>query len=168
MTTLHPAAVEFIERVSLLAESAGIPRIGGCILGLLVLEESPLSLDDLASRLQASRGSVSVNVRLLETRGVVRRVSRLGERRDLFEIDESFPVRMIERSLEEQRTMHLAATEARRRLPDRYPGAKAALRRIEAFTSISVESMERIVAQWRERDVAREGSTTAEEGTVAS
>ncbi|MFA6954701.1 MAG: MarR family transcriptional regulator [Thermoanaerobaculia bacterium] len=165
---LHPAAVEFIERLSLLAESAGIPRIGGCILGLLVMEESPLSSDELVSRLQVSKGSVSANIRLLESRGVVRRISHLGDRKDRFEVDASFPERMIERSLAEQRSMRLVAMEARSRLPSRYVRAKDALRRIEAFSTISVESMERMLTKWRESAHEDEAAATVHEDVAVS
>jgi DNA-binding transcriptional regulator GbsR (MarR family) len=76
MNTLYPAAVGFIEQISLLAESAGFPRIGG----LFSVQEEPLSFDELVSLLQISRGSASINTRLLEARSVLRRSCRLGER----------------------------------------------------------------------------------------
>ncbi|MCM2314203.1 MAG: winged helix-turn-helix transcriptional regulator [Thermoanaerobaculia bacterium] len=149
VTTLHPAAVEFIERLALVVESAGIPRVGGRILGLLIVEGEPLSCRELAARLQVSRGSVSMNTRLLESRGVIHRLSRLGERRDLFGLDDGFPERMIARSLEAQRAMLQLAAEARSRLPARCVRARSDLDRIESFSRIAVETMELMLEKWR-------------------
>lgn len=151
MKPLHPASVEFIEQISLISESAGIPRIGGRILGLLVVEEDALSAEDLASLLQISRASVSTNTRLLESHGVIRRVSHLGDRRVLFEIDPSYPDRLIERSLEEQRALRAISTATRLKLPAESVRARAVLRRIEAFTELSVETTERMLQAWRDQ-----------------
>lgn len=149
MNDLHPAGIEFIEQVSVLAESAGLPRVGGRIVGLLMLTGDPVSMDDLATSLHASRGSVSGNIRLLESRGLVQRVSRLGERRDLFVIDSSFPEALLERSLQEQRAIRSAAMRARRDLPLQWKRARVSLERIEQFTALSIEAAESMLASWR-------------------
>ena len=52
-------------------ESQGIPRIGGRMLGLLMIAHWPLSAADMAGILEVSRGSISTNLRLLLSTGMV-------------------------------------------------------------------------------------------------
>jgi DNA-binding transcriptional regulator GbsR (MarR family) len=51
-----------------------------------MVNESEISLDDLAAILGASKASASVNTRLLEEKGLIERVSRSGDRRDYYRI----------------------------------------------------------------------------------
>ena len=76
----------FVERLAVVLESDGFPRIAGRIFGLLILSDEEVSLDDLAAILGASKASASVNTRMLEQKGVIERVSRPGDRRDYYRI----------------------------------------------------------------------------------
>ncbi len=152
MRALHKAAIEFIEQISLQAESAGFSRISGRIIGLLVIEQKPLSFDDLASDLQISRGSVSANTQLLEARRVIRRVSRIGKRKDFFELDPDFPERFLERHLTDQRALRQIAVDTRHKLPDRYKNSKEALHRVEQFCAMAVTATENMLEEWRYLD----------------
>jgi len=149
MSELHPAVAAFIERFSLVVEEDGLPRIGGRILGLLIVRAEPLSFEDLAETLQISRGSVSTNTRLLEQRGIVRRVSRLGERRDLFEIGNDVHVRMLETMLRRQERMRDLAAESRREFPASEGRARGALKEMEEFLTTIIESTEKAVQKLR-------------------
>lgn len=79
-------AREFIERLGLLAEEQGIPRIGGRMIGYLLLHDEQKSLDQIAEDLQVSKASISLNGRWLEKLGVVERVGSPGDRRDYYRI----------------------------------------------------------------------------------
>ncbi|MCM2314204.1 MAG: transcriptional regulator [Thermoanaerobaculia bacterium] len=149
--TLHPAAVEFIEQLALVAEAEGLPRIAGRIAGLLVIAQEPMSFDDLVAQLQVSRGSVSTNTRILESRGVIRRVSRLGERRDLFEVPPDFPERFLEKQVERQRAVQRIFANARKRLPSSYARVKGELQRAEEFHGLLIESTEKTLSGWKRR-----------------
>ena len=81
-------AREFIERMGLVAEEQGIPRIGGRMLGYLLLQKEQKSLEQIAEDLQVSKASVSLNARCLERLGVVEKVSSPGDRRDYYRIVE--------------------------------------------------------------------------------
>ena len=76
----------FVEKIGVIAQIDGLPRAAGRVFGLLVWEGGAVAFGDLARRLDLSRGSVSSSVRLLEERGVVRRVARSGDRQDWFEM----------------------------------------------------------------------------------
>src|SRR5215210_7376371 len=78
--------VNFVERMGLVLEADGLPRIAGRIFGLLLVSEEARSLDDLASELRVSKGSASTNARLLEQRGLLERVCRPADRRDYYAV----------------------------------------------------------------------------------
>jgi DNA-binding transcriptional regulator GbsR (MarR family) len=63
----------------------GLPRSIGEIYGLLYISPTPLSLDDLALRLEISKGSVSQGLRALKSLGAVREASGITDRRTHFE-----------------------------------------------------------------------------------
>jgi len=76
---------EFARFAGELAESFSFNRSVGQIYGLLYLQESPLSLEDIGQRLSMSKGNASINIRLLESWGAVRPVSVVGSRKDYYE-----------------------------------------------------------------------------------
>lgn len=80
-----PDVRSFVERIGLYFAQYGLPRIGGRILGLLLVADRPLTLDDIANALMVSRASVSTNVRLVLTFGFAERVSVPGDRRDYYQ-----------------------------------------------------------------------------------
>ena len=75
---------QFVERMGLLVEEDGWPRIAGRILGFLTVTAEPCSLDDIASALGVSRASVSTDARRLMQSGLLERHSRPGDRRDYY------------------------------------------------------------------------------------
>lgn len=77
---------QFIEQMGMMAQSDGLPRIAGKILGLMLIDTGPFSFGEIAERLEVSRGSVSTNTRLLENLRVIDRVSKMGERGDYFQL----------------------------------------------------------------------------------
>jgi len=76
----------FIEQMGFISQAEGGPRIAGRIFGLLLVEGSPLTLQEMADRLQISKASASTNARLLARYGAIRRRSRSGDRQDYYEV----------------------------------------------------------------------------------
>jgi DNA-binding transcriptional regulator GbsR (MarR family) len=56
----------------------------GVLRGLAVLAEEPMSLDELASETGYSKSTVSLNMRLLENLGLVKRIVIPGDKRHLY------------------------------------------------------------------------------------
>ena len=98
-TKTSDARKEFVERLAVAHEADNLPRIAGRIFGLLLICEREMSLDELAKELGASKGSASVNTRLLEQRGFVERVSRPADRRDYYRIMPDLFERTMEQRL---------------------------------------------------------------------
>lgn len=90
----------FIEHMGQLFERDRMARIAGRILGKLLLAESPMTLDDLASALRVSKASVSANTRLLESVGILERLTYPGDRRDYYEVSEVAHQRMLDLRLQ--------------------------------------------------------------------
>ncbi|MBI2346449.1 MAG: MarR family transcriptional regulator [Deltaproteobacteria bacterium] len=72
-----------------------INKVGGQIYALLFLNEEPLSLDDLAERLQISKSNISINIRLLEEYKLVRKVWVKGSRKDYYAAERTYPRKVI-------------------------------------------------------------------------
>ena len=85
----------FINRMGLVAEADGLPRIGGRLFALLILSDQPRSLDDLADTLGVSKASISTEARRLVDKGIAERVARTGDRRDYYAIAPDFFHRLI-------------------------------------------------------------------------
>lgn len=98
--TVSPAA-QYVERMGLLWEAEGLPRIAGRILGYLTLQPVAVSLDDMATALGVSKASISTDARHLERLTFIERVGRPGDRRDYYAIAEDMPARVIALKLSE-------------------------------------------------------------------
>src|SRR6056300_574061 len=77
---------DFIEKTGLITQAEGLPRIAGRVFGMLIFDGDMVSFGDLAKRLQVSRASISTSIRILEERGLVKRMTRPGERQDYFQL----------------------------------------------------------------------------------
>jgi DNA-binding MarR family transcriptional regulator len=95
MTELTPIESEFVERMGLLWENEGLPRIAGRIFGFLTVQDNPCSLDDLAAALDVSKASVSTDARRLEGLGLLQRVSLPADRRDYYSVATDAPARVL-------------------------------------------------------------------------
>lgn len=104
---------QFIERMGMLTEADGLPRIAGRIFGLLLVTPDDLSLDEMAERLGVSKASVSNDARRLESHGLLERRSRPGDRRDYYTIAPDAFACSIEVRLERMRRFHEVLESAR-------------------------------------------------------
>lgn len=77
---------DFIEKSGLISQAEGLPRIAGRVFGLLIFDGEMVSFGALATRLQVSRASISSSIRLLEERGLIKRMTKPGERQDFFQL----------------------------------------------------------------------------------
>ncbi len=84
--TIEDIRNDLIHVIGEKAEKFGFSRIAGQLEGLLLFMNQPMSLDEMAERLEVSKGSVSTNIRLLERLKVVRKVYHKGARKNYYEI----------------------------------------------------------------------------------
>lgn len=154
----------FIERMGVVAEEEGIPRICGRLLGLMLLEGGPLGFDDVAERLQVSRSSVSTNARLLETRGIIERTGLPGDRHTYYRLAEDPYGQMLATTLRRKRRMTRVVIEALDALPPDDVDARGRLERMRRFHEIVIQNLESVIEEWtadatsaKDREAAPEG-----------
>jgi HTH-type transcriptional regulator, glycine betaine synthesis regulator len=74
----------FVEHWGMMARAWGINATMGELFALLYITDADWTAEDLRSWLKVSRGNVSMNLRELLAWGVVRKIHRAGERRELY------------------------------------------------------------------------------------
>jgi DNA-binding transcriptional regulator GbsR (MarR family) len=84
LTHAEPLIKQFVEHWGLMARAWGINSTMGELFALLYITGSDWTAEGLRHWLGVSRGNVSMNLRELLSWGVVHKVHRAGERRELF------------------------------------------------------------------------------------
>src|SRR5205823_14651653 len=88
---VEQARAVFIEGMGAASATSGVlSQLQGRIFGVLLLEDHPLSLDEIAETLQLSKSNISINIRNLVEWHLVRRVSVPNSRRDHYEAASDF------------------------------------------------------------------------------
>lgn len=136
---------DFVERLGLIWEAQGLPRIAGRVVGYLMLQAEPLSLDQIATVLGVSKASVSNDARYLARMGLVELVTRRGDRRDYYVIAPDMPRRMTEQKLAEIERLSEALTDAAA-APSLAPTVRARIRTFGEFQHRIVESIHAVMA----------------------
>jgi HTH-type transcriptional regulator, glycine betaine synthesis regulator len=90
MTTNDQIKQDFIEGLSNISAFWGFPKGMGAIFAVLYISSAPLSLDELVEQTAMTKGAISTNVRALARLGLVRAVTRLGDRKDYYEAETDF------------------------------------------------------------------------------
>lgn len=80
----------FTEGLSNVSRFWGFPKGVGAIFAVLYLSPTPLSLDELVQHSGLTKGAVSTDVRALARMGLVHRSTRLGDRKDYYEVETDF------------------------------------------------------------------------------
>ena len=80
----------FIEGLSGISGFWGFPKGMGAIFAVLYLAPTPLSLDELVEQSGLTKGAISTNVRALARMGLIRPVTRFGDRKDYYEAETDF------------------------------------------------------------------------------
>ncbi|MBL7977686.1 MAG: winged helix DNA-binding protein [Bacteroidetes Order II. Incertae sedis bacterium] len=81
---LSPLQHELVVEFGNIYENYGFQRIKGLIVGLLLGQPEPMSLDDIVDALGRSKGPISTAVRELSTMGILRKVTGPENRRDYY------------------------------------------------------------------------------------
>ena len=100
---------EFVEHWGMMARAWGINPTMGELFALLYITGSDWTAEELRLRLRISRGNVSMNLRELLSWGVVRKLHRQGERRELFRAEPDVWI-LFRRILKERKRRELDPT----------------------------------------------------------
>jgi predicted transcriptional regulator len=122
---LSPELARFVESMGMYFGSYGIPRIGGRILGLLLVAHEPLSAESISSVLKASRASISTNFRILLASGLAEKVTFPGDRTTYFAFPETAWEKVMTVEIQGVSAMKKLAEQGLKALP---PGDSARTR----------------------------------------
>ena len=154
---------QFVERMGLLCEREGMPRGAGRLFGFLLVSDRAYSLDELTEKLQASKASMSTNARMLESLGMIERVSSLGDRRDFYRAGDDPWERMLRVAQGRWRDMIRMFDEAQQDLPPEREVARERLDCAARFHQLMLDGVDGLLGQWRElsRPLRRRGHDAA-------
>jgi len=152
---LSEAERDFIEELGTRYDSRGLRRLQGLIIGILLTQEGPVSLDNMTDILGRSKGPMSISVRRLDDMGLVRKVEGPNNRRDyyaphpniFFNSFEQLNMSRVRKSRDLARRF-LARIEAR----EEEGGGKTAesLRHMDAFYDLLESFLEDFAERWAE------------------
>lgn len=145
---MDTATTHFTDRMGLLFEAEGQPRIAGRIFGYLLVSDDPRSLDQLAGALSVSKASVSTNARRLAEMGVLERVCRPADRHDYYGVAPDLFSRTMAERLKRWQRFTEAVGEARRTLPIRSERVRARLRGYETAYAYMVDAIGDALDRW--------------------
>ena len=148
MTPLRPDTLrEFVEAWGAMGSLWGINRSVARVHALLMASEGPVSLDEIADRLQISKGNASMSLRELRTFGVVRQVEAPGDRRDFY-VTEPDVWTMFFRILKERKRREFdPAVEAIRGLVERAGAAGEVRERLGQMADL-LETADGVMARF--------------------
>lgn len=147
---MQPRDERFIERMGQIYQNDALPRIAGRMFALLLIGSQPVSLDDLAEQLQVSKASVSANARLLETIGMISRVTKPGDRRDYYEATEDTHRRMLDLRMRKLAQIREVLSDGLQTESAEDPAVQARLESFCMFFDHLIESMKQICDSWNE------------------
>jgi DNA-binding transcriptional regulator GbsR (MarR family) len=151
---LNPPLTQFIENLARYFESFGIPRIGGRILGLLLVSSEPLSAEAISSILKVSRASVSTNIRFALQIGFAEKVYFPGDRITYY----AFPETGLEKTLEvEIQGVGIMKRFVEQGLNALSPedGARSRLEALADWADFLMQVWQKALIEWQERQGSR-------------
>lgn len=144
---LTEAQRKLVERFGVLADRAGMSRIAGRILGLLLQSPTDLSLDEIVQQLSVSRASVSTEARRLLDAGIVERVGRPGDRKDYYQVSPKHFLHDLEHRFASLQEFVALLAEAQRESSDPLVAGRLA-QAVRAHAEI-MELVKVTIARWR-------------------
>jgi len=156
-TTRHPrklaaARAEFLAQWGALGPAWGVSRTMSQIHALLMVSPEPQNTDEIMAALQVSRGNAHANIKELCAWGLLRKVTRPGDRKDYYEAEKDVwrVVQCITRARKRKELEPVLETlttclDKTRGLKDAESKAfRKQLRELQRFTELGDKLMERV------------------------
>lgn len=138
---------DFITRMGVIAMGEGLPRMSGQIFAMLVFEGEPIAFGALSRRLSVSRATISTSIRLLEERGLIRRVNKTGDRQDYFQLADDAYAAMTKYALAGTRHAKAEINDTMSKLPEDAEGVRARLDSFAAFYDTISEALDDVATR---------------------
>lgn len=153
----RPELSQFIENMGLHYQDYGFSRIGGRIIGLLLVTPRPVSSEEMAEALQVSRSSISTNLRTLLMADMVEKVSLPGDRLDYYLLAEDPWQKALEMRLAAVLPLKEVAEEGLQGLNDQHP-ARERLEEMIVWVDLVEEMVSRLRQEWQSRQQVPAGT----------
>ncbi|MEM8599869.1 MAG: transcriptional regulator [Bacteroidota bacterium] len=160
---LTPLQQDLVAEFGNIYEGYGLNRLKGLILGLLMTQDAPVSLDDMKDLLGRSKGALSGAVRELVPIGLIRKVDGPNTRRDYYVLDGEVFLNNFKFNMatvrKNRRTAEQFAKEMESEDAQTYAGTLDRLEQMEAFYRLMETFYEDFAARWQAERVDHIAST---------
>lgn len=144
--------MHFVEDVGLSFEMVGLPRMAGRIFGWLLISNPPhQSPRQLATVLQASKGSISTMTRLLLQLRLIERISLPGQRRDYFRIKPHAWTELTRQRMTQITLFRQLAERGLEILPDKDPPLRQRLEEMRDMHAFLEQELPSMLERWEQR-----------------
>jgi len=134
--------MHFIEDIGLFFEQAGMPRMAGRILGVLLICNPPAqSIGEIAEKLKASKSAVSIMARMAVENGLVERAASPLPRRDYYQFKPGGWVVYMRQWLELMSELHSITERGLELIQDMPPEFKVRLQEAHDIFSLLEENL---------------------------
>lgn len=142
---------QFIEEIGMAFEHLGHPRMAGRIMGVLLISNPPYqSATELSDALQASKGSMSVMLRLLLQLGLIEQTVSPFSRRDYYHITADAWSRLLQQSTAYTATLRLLAERGLELTKHTHPEQQQQLEDMHDLYSFIEKEFPGILARWEQ------------------
>ena len=150
---------DYADEIGLFFEDHGLPRMPGRVLGwLLVCDPPHQSAEELAEALQASRGSISMAMQLLQRSGAVERSAVPGSRRTHYRLAPGFWLREAQEKAAVAAKVRKLADRGLSIMSDRPEDSRRRLQEMRDMYAFFEEEYGRLRDAWYERQEAADGT----------
>jgi len=143
---------KFIDKMGLYYESYGIPRIGGRILGLLLTAPEPISAETISKTLQVSRSSVSTNIRLLTTIGLLDITQKPLDRTDYFILSDEAWVNAIRLRIQGFQELSKMVEQGRQAMESTGQMGNTKLQEMEKWAEMMQNLHQQALDEWKQSE----------------
>ena len=145
---------QFIEEMGMYFESHGVPRMGGRMLAWLLICDPPeQTMQEIGARLRASKGSVSTMARLLMHFDLLQRISKPGQRADLYRAAPDFGERLLVASVVKIGEFRKLCDGGLAALEGESPARRRRLEEVRDVNLFLEERYSALLAEWRKERV---------------
>lgn len=145
---LTPELHRFIQHMGGYFESAGVPPIGGRILGLLMIAHQPLSAEDMAAILHISRASISTNFRVLAAAGLAERYTSHADRTTYYVFPDTAWEQAMVLGASRAQSFKRIVEEGLAAMPGKDAARSHLLRGVE-YADLVLDFFQRQIEEWR-------------------
>jgi HTH-type transcriptional regulator, glycine betaine synthesis regulator len=149
---------DLVEEFGRIYEAYGLKRLTGLIVGLLLNQREPVSLDDIVEHLNRSKGPISQAVRELADAGLIRKVNGPENRRDYYEAHPDIFYNNFKFNMATVRKNRRTAEQFLREMKESdevaHQGSIGNLEHMMAFYSLMEAFYERFSVEWEQQRLA--------------